>query len=375
MPPPLVIGHRGAPGYRPEHTRSSYGIALSSGVDAVEPDVVPTRDGVLVVRHESEIGATTDVADRPSFAARRTTKTVDGTTVTGWFTEDFTWDELSTLRARERLPRLRTASAACDGREPILRLRDVLDLVAASPGRSQPPGLVLEVKHAAHFAALGFDIARMVADELDTAGWTPSGRAADRPLWIESFEPTVLSQLQALGVAARYVFLFEAEGAPADLIARDGASARPYAAWAEAAGLDDLVGAVDGVSVDKRMILEAVRAPRARHDEHRDAGTGTGTGEGVVARARARGLSVFTWTCRPENAFLVRRFRTGGGKAAFGDYRGEWGLLAASGVDGVFVDHPDLGVDFFAPQPQAPPTTQTPSTRTTPPQTPPAEAS
>ena len=133
---PLVIGHRGAPGYRPEHSRSSYDLALEMGVDAVEPDIVVSKDGVLVVRHENEISATTDVADRPEFADRRTTKTVDGAAMTGWFTEDFTWDELATLRCRERLPKIRPASASFDDQQPVLRLTDVLDIVRAGVARA-----------------------------------------------------------------------------------------------------------------------------------------------------------------------------------------------------------------------------------------------
>ena len=129
---PLVIGHRGASGYRPEHSRSAYDLALAMGVDAVEPDVVVSKDGVLVVRHENEISGTTDVADRPEFAARRTTKKVDGSALTGWFTEDFTWEELATLRCRERLPQIRPSSASFDDQQPLLRLRDVLDLVRAA---------------------------------------------------------------------------------------------------------------------------------------------------------------------------------------------------------------------------------------------------
>src|SRR5918995_1627285 len=141
---PLVIGHRGAPGYRPEHSRSSYDLALAMGVDAVEPDVVVSRDGVLVVRHENEISGTTDVSDRPEFADRRTTKTIDGSELTGWFTEDFTWDELSTLRCRERLPRVRPTSASFDDQQPVLRLRDVLDAVReASFEHGREIGVVL----------------------------------------------------------------------------------------------------------------------------------------------------------------------------------------------------------------------------------------
>ncbi|MBN9186969.1 MAG: hypothetical protein J0I62_00510 [Microbacterium sp.] len=170
--PPLVIGHRGAPGYRPEHSRSSYDLALEMGVDAVEPDIVVSRDGVLVVRHENEISGTTDVTTRPAFADRRTTKTVDGETLTGWFAEDFTWDELSTLRAVERLPEIRPASATFDGQQPILRLRDVLDLVrAASLAQGREIGVVVEIKHATYFAGLGWDVAALLAAELREAGW------------------------------------------------------------------------------------------------------------------------------------------------------------------------------------------------------------
>ncbi|KAA9157137.1 glycerophosphodiester phosphodiesterase, partial [Microbacterium lushaniae] len=169
---PLVIGHRGAPGYRPEHSRSSYDLALAMGVDAVEPDIVVSRDGVLVVRHENEIGSTTDVAEHPEFADRRTSKTIDGERLTGWFTEDFTWDELATLRCRERLPKIRPASASFDGTQPVLRLRDVLDLVrAGSLEQGREIGVVLEIKHATYFEALGFDVVDLIAAELDAAGW------------------------------------------------------------------------------------------------------------------------------------------------------------------------------------------------------------
>lgn len=330
---PLVIGHRGAPGYRPEHTRSSYVLAFDSGVDAVEPDIVATRDGVLVVRHENEISGTTDVADHPEFADRRTTKRVDGEELTGWFAEDFTWDELSVLRCRERLPALRPRSAAFDGTEPILRLSDLLELVdAASVAQGRAIGIVLEVKHATFSAAQGLDLAALLAAELRAGGWADGGR----PLWIESFERTVLGELRDRGVVAEYVYLLEAEGAPADLVARDGGDAAPYADALTPAGLDDLAAPdpssgsrpVEGVSVDKRLLL----AP---------------TGPTLVRAAQERGLLVFTWTCRPENAFLDRRFRGEGPRASFGDYRGEWTAVAGTGIDGVFVDHPDLGVEVF----------------------------
>jgi len=329
---PLVIGHRGAPGYRPEHSRSSYDLAFELGVDAVEPDVVVTRDGVLVVRHENEISGTTDVASRPQFADRRTTKRVDGVELTGWFTEDFTWDELSTLRCRERLPRLRPSSASFDDQQPILRLRDVLDLVrAASLMQGRELGVVLEIKHATYFRQQGWDVAALVVEELRAAAWA----AGELPLVIESFESTVLTTVREAGVAAAYVYLLEASGKPYDLVVARGKAAPTYRATAQPRGLDALVGKVDGISVDKRMILAPDRLGRA-----------TGPSR-IVADAHERGLRVYTWTCRPENAFLVPQFRTRGGKAAFGDYEREWGILRASGVEGVFVDHADLGVDFF----------------------------
>lgn len=331
-PRPLVIGHRGAPGYRPEHSRSSYDLALALGVDAVEPDVVVSRDGVLVVRHENEIGSTTDVAQHPEFADRRTTKTIDGAELTGWFTEDFSWDELATLRCRERLPKIRPASASFDDTQPILRLRDVLDLVrAASLEQGREIGVVLEIKHATYFDGAGFDVPELIASELDAAGWA----RGELPLVFESFESTVLARLRERGLPGTYIYLLESAGRPYDLLARHGSSAPTYAATAAPAGLDGLVGVVDGVSVDKRMILAPDRRGRTSGPSR------------LVRDAKDRGLEVYTWTCRPENAFLLPQFRGRGGAGAFGDYAGEWAVIAESGVDGVFVDHPDLGLSFF----------------------------
>ena len=321
---PLIIGHRGAPGHLPEHSRGSYRLAISAGVGAVEPDVVPSRDGVLVVRHENEIGSTTDVSTRPEFADRRTSKVVDGERLTGWFTEDFTWDELRTLRCRERIPALRPESAAHDDTEPVLRLTDVLDLARAGGVR-----VVLEIKHAASFARLGFDMAELVDAELREAGWAD---AADS-LVIESFEPLVLSRLRGRGIRVPLVQLIDSEGAPWDLRERDGAGAAPYASMLTPAGLDALAAEVEGISPAKALILEP------DGDAHVPAR--------FVAEARARGLAVFTWTCRPENAFLLPPYRLPGGDGAFGDFRREWAVLRDAELDGVFVDHPELGVEFF----------------------------
>jgi glycerophosphoryl diester phosphodiesterase len=302
------------------------------GVDGVEPDIVVSRDGVLVVRHENEISGTTDVADRLEYATRRTTKTVDGAELTGWFTEDFTWDELSTLRCRERLPKLRPSSASFDDQQPVLRLRDVLDLVrAASLEQGREIGVVLEIKHATYFASIGWEIAPLVDAELKAAGWAHG----QLPLTVEAFESTVLQQLQDRGIAATYIYLLEAAGRPFDLASTLGKAALTYRQTAAPAGLDALVGVVDGISVDKRMILAPDKLGR------------TSGPSSLVSDAHDRGLRVFTWTCRPENSFLVAQFRRRGGPSAFGDWEGEWAVIRDAGIDGVFVDHPDLGVAFF----------------------------
>lgn len=294
------------------------------GVDAVEPDVVATKDGVLVIRHENEISGTTDVAGHPEFADRRATKKIDGETLTGWFTEDFTWAELATLRTRERLPKIRTSSATFDGTQPILRLSDLLEMVRdASAEHGREIGLVLEIKHATYFASIGLDLAPLIERDLRAGGWADGAL----PLVIEAFESTVLAQLRAGSIAASFIYLIEASGKPFDLVSTRGSAAPDYASTVAADGLDRLRGAVDGISVNKRMLLQP--------------------GNTIVADAHARGLKVFTWTCRPENAFLSAPFRAGGGKAAFGDYEAEWRVIAETGVDGVFVDHPDLGVEFF----------------------------
>ena len=319
---PLIIGHRGASGYRPEHTRSAYELAFTLGADAVEPDIVATKDGVLVLRHENEISGTTDVATRAEFASRRTTKTIDGQSLTGWFTEDFTWAELSTLRAVERLPALRQPSASFDGDEGILRLVDLLELITAASARSGRPLLmVAEIKHATYFESIGLPL-----DELFSAA--VAAWATPENLIVECFEQSVLLKIRKRGTPGRLVFLADREGAPADLVARDGKKATTYAELLTDDGLAGLAKQVDGVSVDKRLIV--TKGGAATTD--------------LVARAHAAGLLVFTWTLRAENRFLAKGFRRGSVPAEFGDWRSEFQLIIATGVDGIFVDQPDLAV-------------------------------
>ena len=325
---PLVIGHRGAPGYRPEHSESAYRLAFELGADAVEPDIVISRDGVLVVRHENEISGTTDVAERPEFADRKTTKVVDGDRLTGWFTEDFDWAELATLRCRERLPKTRPDNVAYDGEEPILRLRDVLRIVdEASAAGDRDLGVVVEIKHARFYSDQGFDIGALLLAELAATGWD----ARSEQLVIESFELGVLDRLRAAGVAARLVFLAERIGAPADE-PQPGAPKRSFGWYKSDDGLALLAGRVDGISVAKGDLLRLNALGRA---------VGTTT---LVQRAHERGLLVYTWTLRPENRYLNIRFHSSLRLAEWGDWQAEFALIVKSGVDGIFVDQPDLGV-------------------------------
>jgi glycerophosphoryl diester phosphodiesterase len=312
------------------------------GVDAVEPDIVATSDGVLVVRHENEISGTTDVAERTEFAARRTTKVVDGEELTGWFTEDFTWAELATLRCRERLPKIRTANCAYDGTEPILRLRDVLELVdQQSRTLGRAIRVVVEIKHDQYFRELGVDLVELMLTELADTGWL------DRPelLIIESFELATILRLRAVAQAAfvekaELIFLAESSGAPADEVAaqqRDPTHhARDYAWFRSNDGLDLLAPVVHGISVSKRNILDL------------DAEGGATGVTDFVQRAHDRGLRVYTWTLRPENKFLNQLARTSDNSAEWGNWQTEFALVLDSGVDGVFVDHPDLGLEARA---------------------------
>jgi glycerophosphoryl diester phosphodiesterase len=346
---PLVIGHRGASGYRPEHTRSAYELAFALGADAVEPDIVATRDGVLVLRHENEISGTTDVATRPEFAAKRTTREVDGKALTGWFTEDFTWAELSTLRATERLGALRQSSASFDGRYPVIRLRDLCALIdTASEEQRRVLRMVAEFKHASHFAELGLPLDELFAAELDSAGW---GRGDDR-LIMEAFELDVLDRLGARGMRGPRVFLIEATGAPYDLVRVEGRRAPRYDDFVTEAGLLGLAGRVDGVSVSKARLVGELRSTAAadatREQLERHARGGPLMGSELVDAAHSAGLRVYTWTLRPENRFLAGSFRRGRARAAYGDWLAEFTLVIETGVDGIFVDHPDLGVEARA---------------------------
>lgn len=342
---PLVIAHRGASGYRPEHTAAAYRLAIALGAEAIEPDVVATRDGELVLRHENEISGTTDVADHAEFVDRRTTREIDGERITGWFTDDFTWAELTTLRARERLPKVRPASARFDDRFELLRLRDLMRLIDDAPpasGTGQPVRLVVEVKHATYFAGRGLPLDELVANEL--RGWGSPGQ-----LVVESFEQTVLTQLRERGLPAEYVYLLEKSGSPADLVARDGASALTFADHLTDAGLEHLRAAgVDGVSVDtSRLVKAAPRGASQTGSAFRPLDNGLAASD-LVSRAHAAGLTAYTWTLRPENRFLPAPCRIGPAAAAHGDWLTFFQSVMRTGLDGVFADQPDLALEARA---------------------------
>ncbi len=303
---PLVIAHRGASGYRPEHTRDAFRLAIEQGADAIEIDVVASKDGELVVRHEPELSGTTDVAARPEFAARRAAKDVDGRTLRGWFAEDFTWTELSTLRARERLPRLRPAGAAFDGRDGLLRLSDALGLTARAGIR-----LVVELKHAVRSAALGLPLDELLVPAL-------AGAAALPAVTVESFEEAVLRSLADRRFPHPLVRLLGGPRVAPDVVDRVG---RRLGYREELRDLDRFDG-LAGISVRTALVRPS-----------------------LVERAAARGLSVWTWTLRPENCFLPAGYWSPGGPGRFGRYAEYWRQLARAGIAGVFADHPDLARD------------------------------
>ncbi|WP_188054045.1 glycerophosphodiester phosphodiesterase [Sphingosinithalassobacter sp. CS137] len=314
---PLVIAHRGASGERPEHTLLAYELAIDQGADFIEPDLVATRDGVLVARHENNIADTTDVADHPEFADRRTTKEIDGTPQTGWFTEDFTLAELRTLRARERLPQLRTGNTAYDGQAVIPTFAEVVALAqrrSAELGRTI--GVYPETKHPSYFARIGLPLEEKLLAVLRDAGWD----RADAPVFIQSFEVGNLVALDRV-TGVRLVQLMARAGGPAD----DPAAS--YAAMATPEGLRAIAAYADGVGPEKALILPEWDAPTA-----------------FVDHAHAAGLEVHPWTFRAENLFLPAPLRSGSDPAAHGDLQAEIARFLELGVDGFFTDFPYQGV-------------------------------
>jgi glycerophosphoryl diester phosphodiesterase len=302
----LVIGHRGACGYLPEHTLPSYALAILQGADYIEPDLVATRDGVLVARHENEIGGTTDVAAHAQFAARRRSQAMDGETFEGWFIEDFTLAELKTLRARERIPALRPASALYDGQFEVPTFDEVLELLAginASRRLAGKPlvGVYPETKHPAHFAQLGLPLEPGLLAALDRG-------LQGAPVFIQSFESANLQQLR-------------------------GKCAYPFTQLTDdvmdAARLAAIAGYAQAIGVPKSLVIQ----------EDKDGALLPTT---LVRDAHAAGLAVHVWTFRAENAFLPTALRRGTEPQEHGDIAAETKLHLSAGADALFCDQPDL---------------------------------
>ncbi len=329
-PRPLVLAHRGASGYLPEHTLAGYFLAIEQGADYIEPDLVMTRDGVLVARHENEISGTTDVAQHEEYAARRSMKTIDGAAVTGWFTEDFTLAELKTLRARERIPALRPANTRFDGMFQVPSFEEILDLldgVNAARSRAGRPrvGIYPETKHPSYFAGLGLALEAPLLDQLTRHGLD----GPQAPVYIQSFEVANLRALARMTDLAK-VQLMDANGRPWDHVLRGEEG--DYPELARPAGLAEIARYAQAIGVNKDMVLP------------RDADGGLGEPTTLVADAHAAGLEVHAWTFRAENAFLSTGYRRAGGEDARGDLVGELRRFLALGVDAVFSDQSDLAV-------------------------------
>lgn len=322
----MIIAHRGASGYRPEHTRVAYDLALELGADAIEPDVVPSKDGVLVIRHENDITGTTDVAEHEEFADRRTTKTVDGVEITGWFIEDFTWDELQTLRVKERMPRLRRANTKWDGTQKLMRLSDLFRTIDRWQRiLSRKISAVVEIKHPRFFTELGYDIPTLLQNELSRAGW---GDGDGRRLIFESFELQVLRDIAAAEMPGQRVLLIESEGRPADAGWRNTPDKK--STWFMSnAGLREVKDDVHAVSVRKEYALRN----RGRFGSTKPAS--------LIRRAAKQGLGVYVWTLRAENFYLIPSFMSGL-PTRWGNWFDEFRALCESGVIGVFTDFPDL---------------------------------
>jgi glycerophosphoryl diester phosphodiesterase len=304
---PVVIGHRGAPAYRPEHTAASFDLAIDLGAELIEPDVVVSRDGVLVVRHENELSLSTDVATRPEFAARRTTKDGGAGPVTGWFTEDFTLAELRTLRAVERMPEVRPLNTAYDGHFGILTLAEVIEIARSRSTADRQIRVLAELKHTESADEQGLPMAELVTEELRRLDAT----GADGSVVLQSFDAALLREL------------------------RDRLGAR-------GPQMVQLVGdAPDGDRFVTRAGLRAVSTYAQAIGPSRERVLAAPT---LVDEAHRAELAVFCWTLRAENQFLPKHLRRGRSRHALGDAIADATALLELGVDGLITDSPDYAV-------------------------------
>ncbi|GAA1666723.1 glycerophosphodiester phosphodiesterase [Streptomyces yatensis] len=327
LPVPTVIGHRGASGYRPEHTLGSYQLALDMGADIVEQDLVPTKDGHLVCRHENDITATTDVSAHPEFADRKTTKTVDGTKLTGWFTEDFTLAELKTLRAKERIPGNRQRNTLYDGRWEVPTFEEVLQWAEREGRRrGRRVWLYVETKHPTYFRKLGLGLEEPLAKLLRRYG----RHKKDAALFLQSFEPSSIQRLRKLVGTPSVVLLSTMDSRPWDFV--EANDPRTVADLVKPEGLKWIASYAQGIGPDLSVIIP--RTPDGK----------LGTPTSVVKDAHAAGLILHPYTMRNENTFLPADFRRGTDPNAYGDAFGAFKAYFATGIDGIFSDNADTAL-------------------------------
>lgn len=325
---PLVIAHRGASGYLPEHTLAAYAVAILQGADFIEPDLVATRDGHLIARHDNRLDPTTDVAARPEYGARRTRKQVDGSETEGWFSEDFTLAEVRQLRATERVPALRPGNARFDGQFGIPTFAEVLALARAFERvLGRPVGVYPEIKHPTYFAACGLPLEAPLLAALGEHGY----EAQPERVYVQSFEIASLERLRAV-TRLPLMQLLLPEGQPYDAAA--GGGTLTYQAMASPEGLAGIARYAQAVGPDKNQILPPDEAGRLMPGRATD----------FVAHAHACGLEVHAYTFRAETRFLPLNFRSSDVPHETGDLAAELACFLALGVDGFFVDQPDVGV-------------------------------
>ena len=314
LPRPVIVGHRGAPAYRPEHTVASYELAIAQGADFIEPDVVVSKDGALVVRHENELSHSTDIAGRAEFAHLRTTKEVGDRQCTGWFAEDLTLAELRTLRAVERLPELRPLNTAYDGTSGILTLTEVVELARRHATGNRTVRVLAELKKPTWSAAQGLPMTELVAAELrELDSDTPDGTVV-----VQSFDAEGLRELRAdLGNAGPTILQLINDSPAQDHMVTP-------------AGLRVISTYAQGIAPSRHRIL-------LRGADQ----TLTGVSD-LVEQAHRAGLLVVPWTIRAENAFLPLHLRRGSDPSAIGNVAGEAWMLVDLGVDGLITDSPDL---------------------------------
>jgi len=324
---PVIVGHRGAPGYRPEHTLASYELAFRMGVNFVDVDLVPTKDGVLVARHEPEISGTTDVASHPEFASRKKTQVIDGVPTTGWFTQDFTLAELKTLRAVERIPANRPNNKLYNGRYQVATYQEILDLTKRlSRELHRTVGTYPEVKHSTYFSSIGNPTEPKLVSILKRNNLN----YPEAPVAIQSFEVSNLIELHKQ-LRVPMLQLTSATGAPADFVAKG--DPRTYADIVTPQGLRDVAKYAKYLGPDKAQIIP------------RDAAGNLGTPTSLVADAHAAGLKVQPYTFRNENPFLPANLRSSAEPDAFGDVFTEEAAFFKAGVDGFFADQPDTALE------------------------------